>query len=234
MFLPKESQSTKIIVAFVISITIFTGSLYAQRQMENLDRGVVAVKDGNSVYVGWRMLGTEPESIAFNVYRNDIKVNEQPVTDSTNFIDHGGDTDALYTVRSIKNGSESPSSKPAKVWNQNYLTLPLQTPQGYTPNDSSVGDLDGDGQYELVLHQTGRSRDNSQAGRTDEPILQAYELDGTLMWSINLGRNIREGAHYTQFMVYDLDGDGMDEVACNTAAGTIDGEGTVIRDPNDS
>jgi rhamnogalacturonan endolyase len=91
--------------------------------------------------------------------------------------------------------------------------------------------LDGDGRYEIVLHQVGRGRDNSQSGVTGEPILEAYRLDGRLLWRINLGRNIREGAHYTQFMVYDLDGDGRAEVACKTADGTVDGAGQTIGDP---
>ena len=90
----------------------------------------------------------------------------------------------------------------------------------------------GDGEYEIVLHMTGRSHDNYQSGITDEPIFDAYELDGTLLWRINLGKNIREGAHYTQFMVYDLDGDGYAEFACKTADGTIDGQGRAIGDPN--
>src|SRR6185295_9662417 len=85
-------------------------------------------------------------------------------------------------------------------------------------------------EYEIVLHQTGRSHDNSQAGITDPPIFQAYKMDGTLLWTINLGKNIREGAHYTQFMVYDLDGDGKAEIAMKTADGTIDGKGKVIGD----
>ena len=113
-----------------------------------------------------------------------------------------------------------------------YYSIPLQTPAGYTPNDASVGDLDGDGQYEIVLHQTGVGRDNSQPGVTDAPILQAYKLDGTLMWTLNLGHNIREGAHYTQFLVYDFDGDGRAEVICKTADGTIDGAGRVLGDVN--
>ncbi|MDQ3013359.1 MAG: rhamnogalacturonan lyase, partial [Acidobacteriota bacterium] len=103
---------------------------------------------------------------------------------------------------------------------------------GYTPNDASAGDLDGDGEYEIVLHQAGRGRDNSQAGLTDAPVLQAYKLNGTLLWTINLGKNIREGAHYTQFLVYDLDGDGRAEIACKTADGTMDGKGKVIGDAN--
>ena len=125
-------------------------------------------------------------------------------------------------VRAFKLGAAPPVRQ--------YLSVPLQTPAGYTPNDVSPGDLDGDGEYELVVHQVGRGRDNSQPGLTTEPILEAYKLDGTRLWRINLGRNIREGAHYTQFMVYDLDGDGKAEVACKTADGTIDGKGKVIGD----
>jgi rhamnogalacturonan endolyase len=141
--------------------------------------------------------------------------------------------DNTWFVKPVVNGKELSAGKPytLKANNANqYLNIPLHTPAGYTPNDVSVGDLDGDGEYELVVHQTGKGRDNSQSGFTDAPILQAYKLDGTFLWQINLGKNIREGAHYTQFMVYDLDGDGRAEVACKTADGTIDGKGKVIGD----
>ena len=106
----------------------------------------------------------------------------------------------------------------------------MKAPQGYRAGDASAADLDGDGEYELVVHMSGRGRDNASAGMTDPPILHAYKMDGTLLWSIDLGRNIREGAHYTQFMVYDLDGDGVAEVVCKTADGTVDGKGKVIGD----
>ncbi len=103
------------------------------------------------------------------------------------------------------------------------LSFPSLTKSpGFTPNDVSVGDLDGDGEYEIVLHQAGRGRDNPSNGFTDPPIFQAYKLDGALLWTINLGKNIREGAHYTQFMVYDLYGDGKAEIAMKTADGTIE------------
>jgi rhamnogalacturonan endolyase len=228
------AQRTYRIAACALAVILLVnGGLHAQRQMEWLDRGVVAVQTTDeTVYVGWRMLGTEPESIAFNVYRDGQRVNVEPITDSTNFVDEHGSPDATYTVRAVIDGAEGPHSAPAAVWAQNYLTVPLQTPQGYRPNDASVGDLTGDGVYEIVLHQVGRSRDNASRGMTDPPILEAYRLDGTLLWRINLGRNIREGAHYTQFMVYDLDGDGRAEVACKTADGTVDGTGKVIGDPN--
>jgi len=230
----------KIEVAVVIAMTLFlTGSVHGQRQMEKLGRGMVAINQGGGkVYVGWRLLGTDPDDIAFNLYRSTdleaVKLNEQPMTQSTNYVDDGVDLSRSnsWFVRPILNGQEQAASASTEAWNQNYLSIGLQTPEGYRPNDASVGDLDGDGEYDIILHQTGRSADNARAGNTDEPILEAYKMDGRLLWRINLGKNIREGAHYTQFMVYDLDGDGKAEIACKTADGTVDGVGTVIGDPN--
>jgi rhamnogalacturonan endolyase len=98
-----------------------------------------------------------------------------------------------------------------------YLSIPLQLPQGYSANDGSVGDSDGDGEYEIVLHASGVGKDNSQKGITDPPVLQAYKLNGQAIMVDQSWKNIREGAHYTQFMVYDLDGDGKAEVAMKTA-----------------
>lgn len=212
------------------------------RQMEKLSRGVVAVNRGDgNVFVGWRMFGTDADNIAFNLYRaagneKPIRLNDKPIADVTFFLDEKADLTKsnAYFVRPVLNKKEHPPSAKFTLTTdaplRQYLSIPLQTPQGYTPNDASVGDLDGDGDYEIVLHQMGRGRDNSQAGMTTEPILQAYRLDGTLLWTINLGKNIREGSHYTQFMVYDLDGDGRAEIACKTADGTIDGKGKVIGD----
>jgi len=133
----------------------------------------------------------------------------------------------------------------------NYIEIPMKPVQGalntdgtweysatatdnastyaYSPNDASFADLDGDGELEMVIHRVGpHAQDNANGGKTDAPVLQAYKLDGTFMWEINLGKNIREGAHYTQFMVYDLDGDGKAEVVCKTAEGTIDAAGTYV------
>lgn len=216
----------------------------AQRQMERLERGVVAVHQGaGKVFVSWRLLGTDAVETAFNVYRSAnggkaTKLNDRPIADVTSLVDTNVDLTKsnAYFVRPVLKNREQSASRlftlPAHTPARQYLSIPLQTPLGYTPNDASVGDLDGDGEYELVLHQTGRGRDNSQNGLTDPPIFQAYKLDGTLLWTINLGKNIREGAHYTQFMVYDLDGDGRAEMACKTADGTVDGKGKIIGDGN--
>lgn len=217
---------------------------YSQRLMENLGRGVVAVNQGDgTVFVGWRLLGTDPKNIAFNVYRSTanekaIKLNDKPLTGPTHFIDRKADlakTNSWF-VRPVSGTKEQDASAgftlAANSPARQYISIPLKTPAGYTPNDCSAGDLDGDGEYEIVLHQAGRGRDNPSNGYTDEPVFQAYKLDGTLMWEINLGRNIREGAHYTQFMVIDMDGDGIAEVACKTGDGTKDGVGKFIGDPS--
>ncbi len=211
------------------------------RQMEFLDRGVVAVKTGNGVFVSWRLLGTEGSNVAFNVYRDGVKVNASPITGSTNLQDAGGTNSSKYTVRAVVGGTEQAASAAASVWGSNYLTVPLQIPAGgttpdgvaytYSANDASAGDLDGDGQYELIVKwDPSNSKDNSQSGYTGEVFIDAYKLNGTRLWRISLGKNIRAGAHYTQFMVYDLDGDGKAEVAMKTADGTRDGTGTVIGD----
>ena len=223
-------------------ILICSTAVHAQRQMEKLGRGVVALRKGkDSVYVGWRMLGTDPEDISFNLYRksggkNKVKLNKSPITLTTDFMDSSVNPELAnsYSVRPVIKGMEQQESEPFLIPAHDpangYLTIPLKTPAGYTPNDISVGDLDGDGEYEIILHQTGRAHDNSHNGYTDPAIFQAYRMDGTLLWEINLGKNIREGAHYTQFMVYDLDGDGLAEFACKTADGTTDSKGKVIGD----
>jgi len=228
------------VLAVVMLIAI--SPLMAQRQMENLDRGVIAIRQTNdSVYVGWRLLGTESDDITFNLYRQSgtqkpVKLNKKPIIESTNFVDgkQNFTVDNSYFVKAILNGTEQKASKSytikANSPAQQYINIPLRTPAGYSPNDVSVGDLDGDGQYEIIVHQTGRSIDTPSPGISGIPIFQAYKMDGTFLWQITLGKNIREGAHYTQFMVYDLDGDGIAEFACKTADGTVDGIGKVIGD----
>jgi len=235
-------MNIKIFIFCLISFIFSSGAIFAQRQMEKLGRGLIAVRQNkDSVYVGWRVLGTDPDDIAFNLYRKTgtseaVKLNHAPITQSSNFIDASVKFAQAnsYFVKPVLNGHELEASKAftlaANQSVQQYLTIPLKTPAGYSPNDVSVGDLDGDGEYDIVLHQTGRGRDNSSNGITDPPIFQAYKLDGTFLWEINLGKNIREGAHYTQFMVYDLDGDGIAEMVCKTADGTVDGKGKVIGD----
>jgi rhamnogalacturonan endolyase len=213
------------------------------RQMERLDRGLIAVPTEGGVLISWRLLGTDPLNIAFNVYRDGQKLNAAPIASSTNYLDAAGAASASYTVRAIVNGAEQPASEDAPVWSAPWLNLPLQKPAGgvtpdgvaysYSANDASVGDLDGDGQYEIVLKwDPSNAQDNAFHGYTGNVIFDAYTLEGQRLWRIDMGRNIRAGAHYTQFLVYDLDGDGRAELVAKTADGTVDGAGDVIGDPN--
>ncbi|WP_308860080.1 rhamnogalacturonan lyase family protein [Paenibacillus endoradicis] len=211
------------------------------RQMETLTRAPVAVKKDDGIYIGWRLLGLDPASIAFNLYRDGVIVNEEPITGSTNYYDALGTDSSVYSLSYIIDGVEVFEEGTFTVWEKTYLSIPMQKPADdytkdgqpytYSAGDASVGDLDGDGEYEIVLlWSPSNSKDNSQAGYTGIVYMDAYKLDGTLLWRINLGPNIRAGAHYTQFMVYDLDGDGRAEVTFKTADGTVDGVGNVIGD----
>ncbi len=208
--------------------------------MEDLNRGLVAIgRENGKALVSWRLLDTDPSDVTFDLYRSVDgaafqRINEEPIGRATCFVDDAvpAEGSISYQVRTNTEqaGASSASTSTFKLVTAPYRSVPLETPDGYSPNDASIGDLDGDGEFEIVIHQVGRGRDNSQPGMTTPPILEAYKLDGTLLWRINLGINIREGAHYTQFMVFDFDGDGCAEVACKTADGTTDGAGNVIGD----
>jgi rhamnogalacturonan endolyase len=229
----------KRILPFILFIILSSGAS-SQRIMEYLDRGLIAIRMSNdSVFVSWRMLGDDPDDVGFDLYRQTgrktVKLNSSPLSISTCFIDATADLtqDNLYSL-SVRRGNRDERSKPYSLEAgspiRQYIEIGLRTPAGYTPNDISVGDLDADGEYEIIVHQTGRSIDTPSTGISGIPVFQAYKLDGTFLWEIVLGKNIREGAHYTQFMVADLDGDGSAEFACKTADGTIDGIGKVIGD----
>ena len=207
------------------------GTVQAQRQMEKLDRGLVAVQTGNGVFLSWRVFGTDPKNVAFNIYRNGTKINASPITGATNMTDGSGSGNSNYTVRPVIGGTEQAIGGTAGVWSSQVQTVNLSNrpSNNHAPNDINVGDLDGDGQYELVVKwYPNNAKDNSQGGVTDNTYLAAYKLDGTFLWMIDLGRNIRSGAHYTQHLVADFDSDGKAEVICKTAPNTKDGRGNFL------
>jgi rhamnogalacturonan endolyase len=216
-----------------------TPSLGAPRVMERLDRGVVAApaKDGG-VLVSWRLLATDAAKTGFDVYRGGRKLNAAPITDSTNYVDRAGGA-GDYSVRVT--GKPAEAGATAAVLTRGYLSIPLQKPQGgvslggeaytYSANDTSVGDLDGDGDYEIVVKwDPSNAQDNSRPGYTGNVIFDAYTLEGKRLWRIDMGHNVRAGAHYTQFLVYDFDGDGRAEFVARTSDGAVDGQGGVIGD----
>ena len=211
-----------------------------QIKREYLNRGVIAVRNGQQVIVGWRTLTTDAKGQAFDIYRNGNKLNREPLTKGgTFFVDNTPlQTSATYEVRggSINGRYLLQANAP-----DGYLTIPLQKPADgecpdgrqyrYSANDASVGDVDGDGQYEIILKwDPSNARDNAHDGYTGPTLFDCYRLDGTLLWRIDLGRNIRSGAHYTPFIVYDLDGDGKAEMMVRTSDGTRDAKGNIIGD----
>jgi rhamnogalacturonan endolyase len=209
--------------------------------MEWLDRGLVAVSTGtNKVFLSWRLLAPEMDSVSgFNIYRDGTKITTSPVTTSTNYTDNAGSLTATYTVRAIRAGVEGADSPLAKVLPHQWMSIPLTPPAQetmpdgttctYTASDASAADLDGDGQYEIILKwDPTNSKDNSQSGYTGDVFLDAYKLNGKRLWRIDLGKNIRAGAHYTQFQVYDYDGDGKAEMIVKTAPATKDASGAYL------
>jgi len=204
--------------------------------MEYLDRGVVAVKVNNGVFLSWRYLGTDDPSVGFNIYRDGTKVNDAPVTTKTNYLDTKGGANSKYVIKSVIGGKELETSKAVTPWASQRKTIKLNRPgTNYNANDMSVGDVDGDGQYELFLKwDPSNAKDNSQSGATDKVYIDCYTFEGNFLWRIDLGVNIRAGAHYTQYQVFDYDGDGKCELVCKTAPGTKDGKGKNVIMGNDN
>ena len=200
-------------------------------QMEKLDRGLVVIPIGTTRTLSWRFLGTDDESkTTFNILRDGETIVENRY--ETFYKDNKGGSS--YQIVTLVGGVPVDTTAAVKPWDKNYLSLKLQRPQAgsdysYSPNDCSVGDVDGDGQYEIfVKWDPSNSKDNSQGGVTGNVYIDCYRLDGTFLWRVDLGKNIRAGAHYTQFQVYDYDGDGRAEMMCKTAPGSLDGKGNYV------
>ena len=216
------------------------GQKSSQFPMERLDRGLVALPSaGKGIYLSWRLLGTDSKNVCFDIER-DGKVIAHHIR-ATNFTDVKGSPAHSYRLISYQDEPKMDAqmqrevSKPVKPWTDLYKSLPINRPEGgtapdgrvytYTPNDCSVGDVNGDGEYEIILKwDPSNSHDNSHNGYTGDVIFDCYKLSGKKLWRINLGKNIRAGAHYTQFLVYDFDGDGKAEMICKTSAGSKDGK----------
>ena len=236
--LSKKNISTEISILILRSIILIFHSclLNAQKQVENLDRGIIAIRTGeNEVFISWRRFGNENQRIRYNLYRGGILLNSTPLKES-NFIDKTPNN-GYYAVNSVIGNQEYPGFGNASVWENSFYTLNINRPPSnvtpddvsysYRPNDCSAGD------YEMIVKwDPSNSKDNAHAGHTGNVYLDAYNMEGHQLWRIDLGRNIRAGAHYTQMIVYDLDGDGKAEIACKTADATVDGAGNVIGDKN--
>ena len=223
-------------------------------QMEKLDRGLVVIPYNlfGGHFVSWRLLGTDDANTTFELLKNGESVKSN-IKQTTSVRITGGKATDKYQVVTYQNGKMVDTTPEVSPWAKYYLEVKLDKPAdgktkpytttinketvsfpdgqdySYSPNDCSVGDVDGDGQYEIfVKWDPSNSKDNSQNGVTGIVYIDCYKLDGTKLWRIDLGQNIRAGAHYTQFMVYDFDGDGKAEMMCKTAPGSKDGEGNYV------
>lgn len=228
---------TAILAAWIAASLASTPLEASPRSIEWLDRGVVAVKVKAGVFVGWRLLGTDAADTGFHIYRDGNQI-ATVSSGGTNVVDPAGTMESQYAIHPVVDGVEQPAGGSAGVWESQTLRIQLERPAGgrlddvdytYKPNDISVGDLDGDGQWELMVKwEPSNASDNASQRKSGHVFLDAYEFSGQRLWRIDLGRNIRAGPHYTQFLVGDYDSDGRAEMACKTAPGTRDGTGEFL------
>jgi len=225
-------------ILLTVAALLMTLSSIAQTYVERLSRGVVAVPAEKGIFLSWRLLSTDAPNTTFNVMRDGETIASN-LSSATCYVDESGTSVNRYTVQTLVNGAVAETSDEVQPWDKPYLSVPLirpveQTmPDGttctYSPNDCSAADVDGDGEYEIILKwDPSNAHDNSHYGYTGEVYLDCYKPSGIFMWRVSLGKNIRAGAHYTQFMVYDLDGDGKAELVCKTAPGSKDGNGDYV------
>lgn len=212
-----------------------SASVEEGRMMEGLNRGLVAVYLGeDGVYVGWRLFGTDPDEVGFDLFRNNQKINDAPITETTDFVDPEGEEGDIYSVQAVLNGSAVSSPETVSVLPAPVISIPLGGEREV--QIAGIGDLDGDGAYDLVAKRplsAVNPASNMHAVSEDTFKMEAYLQDGTYLWRIDLGWNIELGTLYSPMVVYDLDGDGVAEVVTKTAEGTVDGAGVAIGDVNE-
>lgn len=204
---------------------------------EHLERGVVALpaSDGRGQFISWRLLATDAAATTFDVLRDNTVI-ATDLSSVTCYTDTVKNATSRYKVRTKVNGQIVGVTDAVTPWVNIFCTMKLERPGDiYTPNDCSVGDVDGDGEYELfVKWDPSTAKDNSQSGKTDKVFIDCYKFtygnptSCQLLWRIDLGYNIRAGAHYTQFLVYDFDNDGKTELICKTAPGSRDGQNRYV------
>lgn len=199
--------------------------------MEHLDRGIYAVKSGGGMFVSWRYNANDPDNAEFRLYRDGNLIYTSKVGDATSYQDGGGSPNSKYRVDCLSGGQVVSSEDCKFNSGANYFDIPLNSPGSqYTPNDCCVGDVNGDGQYEIFVKWEGKALDNAQSGYTDKVYIDCVTLTGQTLWRVDMGVNIRAGQHYTQMCVADFDLDGKAELITKTADGTKDGTGKVIGD----
>ena len=232
----KKTLKSLTILCCVLAATIASAQKPSDTpvsQMEKLDRGLIAFPTtSGKCFVSWRLLGTDNYQTTFEILKNGSSLAKDIYKATSQTV--AGTKNDLFQIVTFQNGIPVDTTQKVHPWDQAFLRIPLNRPaklngKEYFPNDCSVGDVDGDGEYEIFMKwDPENSKDNSNTGNSNPVIIDCYKLDGTQLWRIDLGINIRAGAHYTQFMVYDFDGDGKAEMICKTAPGSKDGAGSYV------
>ncbi|MCH5184929.1 MAG: rhamnogalacturonan lyase [Oscillospiraceae bacterium] len=239
-----NKKFTSFVTAAILSVSLLSRSMplsapaeaaNTARRAEYLDRGTVAVNIGGGVYLSWRLLGTEEYDTKFDVYRGTTKI--ASAIDATNYTDRAAGSS--YTV--VPAGEAQSSGKTVTVNENGYITIPLDVPASgislddgstytYSPNDVTPADVDGDGEYELILKwEPSNSFDSGKpANHSGNVYIDCCKMSGERLWRIDMGININAGAHFTQIAAYDFDLDGKAELAMKTAPGTVDGTGAYV------
>ena len=232
-----------------MNMLLLVGSIFAFSQPysgEKLSRGLIGIPTEEGMYFSWRMTLEDAAGLQFDLYRSsgggaEVKVNKEPIDRTSDFLDRTVDytVDNRWTLKATT-GEVATWTRLKGEKRNPYLSIPVCKPEDgeiagesftYTANDCSVGDLDGDGEYEIILKWSpSNSKRPPQRGFTGNTYLDAYKMDGTRLWRIDLGPNVRSGAATTNFLVFDFDGDGCAEICCKTGDGTVDGLGHRIGD----
>ena len=232
-----------------MNMLLLVGSIFAFSQPysgEKLSRGLIGIPTEDGMYFSWRMTLEDAAGLQFDLYRSsgggaEVKLNKEPIDRTSDFLDRTVDytVDNRWTLKATT-GEVAIWTRLKGEERNPYLSVPVCKPEDgeiagesftYTANDCSVGDLDGDGEYEIILKWSpSNSKRPPQRGFTGNTYLDAYKMDGTRLWRIDLGPNVRSGAATTNFLVFDFDGDGCAEICCKTGDGTVDGLGHRIGD----
>ena len=232
-----------------MNMLLLVGSIFAFSQPysgEKLSRGLIGIPTEDGMYFSWRMTLEDAAGLQFDLYRSsgggaEVKLNKEPIDRTSDFLDRTVDytVDNRWTLKATT-GEVATWTRLKGEKRNPYLSIPVCKPEDgeiagesftYTANDCSVGDLDGDGEYEIILKwSSSNSKRPPQRGFTGNTYLDAYKMDGTRLWRIDLGLNVRSGAATTNFLVFDFDGDGCAEICCKTGDGTVDGLGHRIGD----
>ena len=199
----------------------------------------------SSALISWRLLKTDPSNIAFDIYKSvdgeaEVKLNEEPISNTTSWVDADIDVSKTNVYRvTLANQTETlcdytfTSEMAEKFYHE--IRLNLNVPDAsitYSPDDIQLGDLDGDGELEIVVKREPYDGANMGVWCNGTTLLEAYKMDGTFLWQIDLGINIRSGSHYTSYILYDFDGDGLCEIAFRSSEGTKFADGKIITDAN--